>query len=388
MLLVGRFVVCSKGGRGREADKGGAAMWPRCLSARARPNSLLLLCLDLARPYRRRAASPRPQGSPGAAVSPPGSSGPFGALLGEFSCFPCFDRLLMRSDAPDNFFGRHLASSSRLGIPDACASSSVSFPSQLVIDILPLELDARRYVWSLYGFVWWRWRPRGTLWYVVDDPFVVLISKNSPRRRPSMRQRPRSLPLNRVALTTSPSVSAPALSSATLPFRSVKVLPPGSTWTWMESRAASYSASDGSWGSPGVRPLSATSPAPCAPSLNHIRSVGSPAAAFVRPDPSSGLLVPLPHAPSCIGLLGVRGRYPSTPFAGPRRCLTRSSSSGGSTGYLWSTFVVAVVARGLCAFRRHSRNLLPDLLDALDPLFAISRPVPSGLSDGSVGSSG
>ena len=136
MLLVGRFVVCSKGGRGREADKGGAAMWPRCLSARARPNSLLLLCLDLARPYRRRAASPRPQDSPGAAVSPPGSSGPFGALLGEFSCFPCFDRLLMRSDAPDNFFGRPLASPSRLGIPDACASLSVSFPSQLVTDIL------------------------------------------------------------------------------------------------------------------------------------------------------------------------------------------------------------------------------------------------------------
>ena len=82
--------------------------------------------------------------SPGAAVSPPGSSGPSGACLCKFSSPLRSNRFLMRSDAFGNFLDRSLALSSRLGAPDVSASPLVHASSKLATDFFsPSSLTLR-----------------------------------------------------------------------------------------------------------------------------------------------------------------------------------------------------------------------------------------------------
>ena len=70
-------------------------------------------------------------GSPGTAVSLPGSSGSSGALPGEFSCSPCSDRSPMCSDVVRSFLGLSIVSSALFDTLDASASWLVRVSSKL-----------------------------------------------------------------------------------------------------------------------------------------------------------------------------------------------------------------------------------------------------------------
>lgn len=74
---------------------------------------------------------------PGAAVSPPGSSGSSGAfLLGEVSFTLCSNSLRSCSDTFSRLFDRFLASSSCLDTPVVSASTLVSYSSPLASPLL------------------------------------------------------------------------------------------------------------------------------------------------------------------------------------------------------------------------------------------------------------